>query len=119
MIGRFLDAAVDFLEEVVLPFRLLSRWAKGKLPLWLAWDIFWTTWAPFKFCRRTWGRLLVMKDRAYRGHDESHHSLSMNLEAMLTMTECELKEYRADLNRRRSKQHEGDIVRRGSHDSHH
>ena len=109
---RVFDFMGNVLEEIVLPFSLLSRWVRGKLPLELAWDLFWRTWAPFKLCRRMWGRHLVRKDRAYRGHDEFHPSLDMNVRAMLTMTEDEQEEYLADLCRRRSAQHEADISRR-------
>jgi hypothetical protein len=111
---RFFDILSDLLEEMILPFSLLSRWVQGNLPLGLAWDLFWSTWVPFKLCRRLWGRHLVRKDRAYRGHDEFHPSLDMNIRAMLTMTEDEQEEYLADLCRRRQAQHEADISRRHS-----
>ena len=109
---RFFDILSDLLEEMILPFSLISRWIRGKLPLWMAWDIFWSTWAPFKFCRRLWGRHLVRKDRAYRGHDEFHPSLDMNIGAMLTMDKAEREKYLVDLRRRRQAQHEADISRR-------
>lgn len=53
---RLFNAAADFMEEVILPFSLLSRWVRGKLPLWMAWDIFRSTWAPFRRYRRWQGR---------------------------------------------------------------
>jgi hypothetical protein len=109
---RVFDFVGKSLEEIFLPFSLLSRWVRGKLPLWMAWEIFWSTWAPIKFCRRVWGRHLVRKDRSYKGHDEFHPSLDMNVRAMLTMTEDEKEEYLADLCRRRQGQHEADISRR-------
>ena len=109
---RFFDILSDLLEEMILPFSLISRWIRGKLPLWMAWDIFWSTWAPFRIVRRWYGRYLVWKDRRYRGHDEFHPSLDMNVRAMLTMTEAEQEEYLADLCRRRQGQHEADISRR-------
>ena len=108
---RFFDILSDLLEEMILPFSLISRWIRGKLPLWMAWDIFWSTWAPFRIVRRWYGRCLVWKDRRYRGHDEFHPSLDMNVRAMLTMTEDEQEEYLADLCRRRQGQHEADISR--------
>jgi hypothetical protein len=116
---RSMDKLVDFLEEIVLPFSLISRWVRGKLPLWMAWDILWSTWAPFILYKRWLGRRMVRKDRSYRGHDEFHHSLDMNVKAMLTMTKVEQKEYLADLCRRRQGQHEAAISRRASHASHH
>jgi hypothetical protein len=110
--NRVFDFVGKVLEEIFLPFSLLSRWARGKLPLWMAWDILRTTWAPFRIVRRWHGRYLAWKDRRYRGHDEFHPSLDMNVRAMLTMTEDEQEEYLADLCRRRQGQHEDGISRR-------
>jgi hypothetical protein len=45
-VGLF-DKFVDVAEEVILPFSLLFRWGRGRLPFWMALDIFWSTWAPF------------------------------------------------------------------------
>ena len=109
---RLVDRLVDFLEELVLPFSLFLRWARGKLSLWMAWDILLSTWAPSRWFQRWNGRRMVRKDRSYRGHDEFHPSLGMNVEAMLTMTKDERKEYLADLFRRRQARHEADILRR-------
>ena len=111
-VDRLFDITGDLLEEFALPFLLLFRCMRGKLPLWMAWDIFQSTWAPFRIARRWHGRCLVWKDRWYRGHDEFHPSLDMNVRAMLTMTEDQQEEYLADLCRRRQAQHEADILRR-------
>ena len=119
LIDFLVDRLVDFLTELALPYSLLLRWVRGKLPLWMVWDILWSAWAPLIHYRRWRGRRMVRKDRSYLGHDEFHHSLDMNVEAMLTMTEVERKEYLADLCRRRQGQHEADISRRASHASHH
>ena len=110
--GKFLDLASMILEEIALPSWLLLRWARGKIPAWMAWHLFRSTWKPFKFCRRWRARRQVREDRAYRGHDEFHHSLDMNLAAMLTMTDAECSDYLADLARRRQSHHENDISRR-------
>ena len=109
---RVFDFMGKVLEEIFLPFSLLSRWVRGKLPLWMAWDILWSTWAPFRIAQRWHGCCLVWKDRRYRGHGEFHPSLDMNVRAMLTMTEDEQEEYLADLCRRRQGQHEDGISRR-------
>ena len=109
---RSVDRLVDFLEELWLPFSLFLRWVRGKCPLWMVRDILWHTWAPFKRFRRWRGRRMVKRDRSYTGHDEFHHSLDMNVEAMLTMDEVEQERYLADLCRRRQAQHETDILRR-------
>ena len=83
------DFLVKVLEEMALPFSLLSRWARGKLPLWMAWDILRSTWAPSRIARRWYDR--------YR---------------MFSMSESEQDEYLAYLARRRQAQHEADISRR-------
>ena len=107
---RVFNAAADFMEEVILPFSLLSRWVRGKLPLWMAWDIFRSTWAPFRRYRRWQGRRSVRKDQSYRGDDEFHPSLDMNVSAMLAMDDKEVERYLADLCRRRQRLHESDIA---------
>jgi hypothetical protein len=88
---RLFGILADLMEEVALPFSLLSRWMLGRMPLWMAWDILWSTWAPFRIVQRWHGRCLVWKDRRYRGHDEFHPSLAMNVRAMLTMDKVERK----------------------------
>jgi len=109
-VGLF-DRLVDIAEEVILPFSLLSRWVRGRLPFWMALDIFWSAWAPFIFFRRMRGRFSVWRDRAYGGDDEFHPSLFMNVEAMLTMNEAKVTEYLADLARRRQRLHEAGMSR--------
>lgn len=113
LIDRLADLLMWAVDETCLPFSLIGRWLRRKIPLWMVWDILTSTWAPFIFVRRQHGKYLVWRDRRYRGTDEFHSSLNMNVRAMLTMTEGETKRYLEDLVMRRNKQHYGDIERRG------
>jgi hypothetical protein len=51
-------------------------------------------------------RKLVEIDRSYKGNDEFHTSLDMNLTAMLLMTPEEQEKYLTDLYFRRSRAHD-------------
>jgi hypothetical protein len=109
---RIFNWTANFLGDAILPWLLLWRVLRRKIPAWMAWDILWTVWAPFRWCRRWQGRRLVRMDLSYKGNDEFHPSLDMNLKAMLTMTEEERDEYLEDLARRRQRLHERDIPSR-------
>ena len=92
------------IEEIVLPFLLTYRVARGQLTLKLAWWLL-DTWWPCKFYRRRKAFFRVWRARRYRGNDEFHHSLSMDGLAMLEMTKPEKEAYLADLKRRRERLH--------------
>jgi hypothetical protein len=113
LMDRLADLLMWAVDEICLPFSLLSRWLRRKIPLWMAWDILISTWAPSVFIQRMHGKYLVWRDRRYRGTDEFHPSLDMNIRAMLTMTGDEKERYLEDLVMRRNKQHYGAIERRG------
>ena len=52
----------------------------------------------------------LWKDRQYDGDDEFHHSLSMDVTAMLKMNDKDKKKYLNDLVRRRNAAHEKDML---------
>ena len=114
LFGSSFDFFASVLDETSLPFVLFFRWARGKLPMGLAWGLFWDTWAPFRRYRRWSGIWQVKRDRAYKGQDEFHPSMSMRIEAMLEITKCERDEYLADLSRRWMRLHEADMLNRHS-----
>ena len=55
-------------------------------------------------------RMKLWKDRQYDGDDEFHHSLSMDVTAMLKMNDKDKKKYLNDLVRRRNAAHEKDML---------
>jgi hypothetical protein len=92
-------------EEVALPFVLTYRVVRKQLTVQIAWWLM-DTWWPFKICRRLKMHVCVWWARQYRGTNEFHRSLSMDVWSILQMTESENKAYMDDLMRRRSKLHE-------------
>ena len=55
---RLFNSAADFMEEVILPFSLLSRWVRGSFPCGWPWTFSGSAWAPFRRYRRWQGRRL-------------------------------------------------------------
>lgn len=94
-----------WVEEVILPFVLTYRVIRRQLTPKIAWWMM-DTWWPFKFYRRQRARYRVWKARRYRGNDEFHPSLDMDVLSMLEMTESEKEAYLADLVRRRQRHHD-------------
>jgi len=93
------------LAEILLPIVLAYRVIVGRLSLFIAWSLL-DTWWPCRLYRRMRSKYRVWKARRYRGNDEFHPSLSMDVLAMLEMTEQEQDAYLQDLMRRRQKLHE-------------
>ena len=54
-------------------------------------------------------RIKLAKDRTYDGDDEFHHSLNMDLTALLKMNEKDTEKYMNDLCRRRNLAHIKDM----------
>jgi hypothetical protein len=94
-----------WLEEIALPFVLGYRVVRKQLTFQIAWWLM-DTWWPFKVCRRAKMHLRVWRARRYKGTNEFHHSLNMDVWSMLQMTEPENKAYLDDLMRRRSRLHD-------------
>jgi hypothetical protein len=92
-------------EEIALPFVLIYRVARRQLPIKIAWWLM-DTWWPFKGYRRLKMHLRLWKARRYRGTNEFHPSLNMDMVSMLEMKESELETYLDDLTKRRSRLHE-------------
>ena len=92
-------------EEVALPFVLTYRVVRKQLTVQIAWWLM-DTWWPFKFCRRLMMRVRVGWARRYKGANEFHSSLSIDVWSMLQMTESENRAYLDDLMKRRSQLHE-------------
>lgn len=103
---RVLSFLFELFEEILLfPCSIIWRLARRRLTVGSSWDLYRNTAFVFRFFRRLRGRYQVWKDRRYRGNDEFHSSLDMNVSAMLTMSDKECLEYRKDLMRRREQAH--------------
>jgi len=92
------------LDELWLVPSLVLRVLRGKLSPTIAWWLL-DTWWPFRAARRLRSRARIWRARRYRGEDEFHSSLNMDVEAMLDMTEAEREAYMEDLIRRRDQLH--------------
>lgn len=67
---------------------------------------------PGKIKRRVWNKhILLWWNRLWIRKDEFHRSLDMDVSAMLEMKEQEVKEYLADLVRRRDIAHQRDLAK--------
>ena len=96
---------MNWQEEIVLPFVLAYRVARRQLTFKMAWWLL-DTWWPCKCYRRVKMRVRVWRARRYKGNNEFHHSLNMDVLSMLEMTKSEQEAYLADLMKRRSRLHE-------------
>jgi len=94
-----------FCEELLLPLVFASRVVKRKMSLKLAWQLM-DTWWPFRMARRLRAKWRIWRATRYRGCDEFHRSLDMDVVVMLELTKDELEDYLEDLMRRRERLHE-------------
>lgn len=107
---KVLSFPFELLEEILLfPCSIIWRLARRRLTVGSSWNLYRDTAFVFRFFRRMRGRYQVWKDRRYRGNDEFHPSLNMNVSAMLTMSDEECLRYRKDLMRRREQAHVRDL----------
>jgi hypothetical protein len=95
-------------EEIALPFVLAYRACRKQFPVWVAWGLM-DTWRPCKVYRRAKMSVRVWLDRRYKGTDEFHRSLNMDVLSMLEMTSAEREVYLDDLMRRRERLHDRSV----------
>lgn len=108
---KALNFPLEVFEEILLfPCSIIWRLARRRLTVGSSWDLYRDTAFVFRFFRRLRGRYQVWKDRRYRGNDEFHSSLNMNVSAMLTMSDEERRRYRKDLMHRREQAHNRDLM---------
>jgi hypothetical protein len=100
-----------FPDEFILPFVLLYRVIRGQLTFRIAWRIF-DSWLPFKFVRRCRAEWRIWKARRYRGNDEFHPSLDMDVWSMMQLSPEGVEAYLEDLNRRRARVHDMEMGRK-------
>lgn len=88
----------------------MRRYQKVRIVLYVWWlDV---KSLPGKIKRRIWNKhILLWWHKLWIRKDEFHHSLDMDGLAILEMDKRELKEYRADLVRRRQIAHERDLAK--------
>jgi hypothetical protein len=99
-------------DHVILPFVLAYRVVRGQMTFRMAWWLF-DFWWPFKFVRRGRAKWRIWKANRYRGVDELHPSLGIDVWAMTQLTKDERNAYLENLDRRRARLHEMDLRRTG------
>jgi hypothetical protein len=94
-----------FSDDIILPFVLAYRVVRGQMTFRMAWWLF-DSWWPFKFVRRRRAKWRIWKANRYRGMDELHPSLGIDVWAMTQLTKDERNAYLENLDRRRARLHE-------------
>jgi hypothetical protein len=98
-------------EELLLPVVLTWRVVRGQLSLGMAWS-FMETWWPLKKVRRLYAKWRIWRASRYRGPNEFHPSLSLDVAAMFELTKSEQSAYLKNLLWRREQAHQASLSTR-------